>query len=63
MQLSEVRKKAKALGLNPGNMQKIELIRAIQTKEGNFPCFATATDYCDQSGCCFKEDCLGKYYN
>jgi hypothetical protein len=36
----------------------VELIRRIQRAEGNFDCFGTAIDYCDQSQCCFREDCL-----
>jgi hypothetical protein len=35
------------------------LIREIQKAEGNFDCFKTASDYCDQWACCFRTDCLG----
>jgi hypothetical protein len=57
MDMAEVRAKAKAFGLKT-NMKKDDLIRAIQTAEGNFPCFKTAIDYCDQTGCCFRSLCL-----
>jgi len=61
MNLKEIKEKAKKLGIEPKiGLKKENLIHAIQTTEGNFPCFATAKDYCDQSGRCFKNDCLSK---
>jgi hypothetical protein len=57
MKIQEVR--AKALGLkNTFGLSKAELIRRIQKSEGNFDCFGTAKDYCDQFQCCFKDDCF-----
>jgi hypothetical protein len=57
--ISELKKKAKKINLQPGTMNKTELIRAIQKAEGNFPCFKTASQgSCDQRGCCWREDCL-----
>ena len=58
MKLSEIKKKAKKLGAKPGKMGKTELIRSIQRAEGNFDCFGTAADYCDQLGCAWRDDCL-----
>ncbi len=59
MKMQEVREKAKALGLKKTfGLSKAELIRQIQKAEGNFDCFGTAEDYCDQIQCCFREDCL-----
>ncbi len=58
MQMEEIRQKAKTLGIKETRINKMELIRAIQGAEGNFPCFATAKDYCDQFICCFRSDCL-----
>ncbi len=59
MKMQEVRAKAKALGLkNTFGLSKAELIRRIQKAEGNFDCFGTAKDYCDQFECCFREDCI-----
>lgn len=59
MKMKEVREKAKALGLkNTFGLSKAELIKMIQRAEGNFDCFGTAKDYCDQFECCFREDCL-----
>jgi hypothetical protein len=45
MNLAEVKKRAKVLGVNVSRMGKLELIREVQKKEGNFPCFGTATGY------------------
>jgi hypothetical protein len=59
MKMQGVRAKAKALGLKDTfGLSKAELIRRIQRAEGNFDCFGTAKDYCDQFGCCFREDCI-----
>jgi hypothetical protein len=59
MKIQEVRAKAKALGLeNTFGLSKAELIRMVQKAEGNFDCFGTAKDYCDQFQCCFKDDCF-----
>ncbi len=59
MKMQEIRAKAKALGLkNTFGLKKEELIRRIQKAEGNFDCFGTAIDYCDQFECCFREDCF-----
>ncbi|MBW2559159.1 MAG: SAP domain-containing protein [Deltaproteobacteria bacterium] len=59
MKMAEVRAKAKGLGLKM-NMKKDDLIRTIQSAEGNVPCFKTAVDYCDQTGCCFRSLCLNE---
>ena len=59
MKMQEVRVRAKALGLKDTfGLSKMELIRRIQRAEGNFDCFGTAKDYCDQFQCSFREDCL-----
>jgi hypothetical protein len=63
MNMKQVKEKAKALDLKPGRMKKVELIRAIQTAEGNFPCFQTAQDDCGQTGCCWKDDCLPRTFD
>ncbi len=61
MRLSEIEKKAKSVGLkDTWKFSKKDLIRAIQSKEGNYPCFATAQNFCNQSACCWKTDCLAK---
>jgi len=58
MKIDEIKKKAKALGINWGKMKKTELIRAIQEAEGNTPCFGTSNGTCPYTDCCFIEDCL-----
>jgi hypothetical protein len=59
MKMQEIREKAKGLGLkNTFGLTKPELIRRVQKAEGNFDCFGTAKDYCDQMNCCFRDDCL-----
>ena len=59
MALKELKEKAKNLGIKSKiGMKKADFIRSIQTAEGNFSCFATARDYCDQTSCCWREDCL-----
>ena len=59
MKMQEVRVKAKELGLKTGGMKKVDLIRAIQTEEGNVPCFKTEVNDCDQMDCCWRGDCQG----
>ena len=55
MKIQEVRTKAKALGVKKTfGLSKTELIRRVQKAEGNFDCFGTAKDYCDQFQCCFQ---------
>jgi hypothetical protein len=58
MKLTEVKKKAKGLGIQPGKMKKIDLIHSIQTAENNTPCYGTSNGECSQTGCCFMQDCL-----
>lgn len=58
MNMNEVRAKAKTLGIKAKNPKKADLIRMIQAAEGNFDCFGTAEDYCDQEQCSFKSDCV-----
>jgi len=59
MKMNEIKKKAKALGIKVmATTKKADLIREIQKAEGNFDCFGTAEDSCEQWDCCFREDCL-----
>ena len=58
MNMREIKEKAKELNIKPGKKRKGELIRFIQTTEGNFPCFDYAQDFCDQLKCCWRNDCL-----
>ena len=58
MTITQIRTKAKSLGIKHGKMTKTMLIHAIQTAEGNSPCFGTAQNGCQYSDCCFMQDCL-----
>jgi len=59
MKIQRVREIAREQGLDPGQAGKAELIKAIQIKEGNFDCFATAYGgVCDQTGCRWRADCF-----
>jgi hypothetical protein len=61
LKLGEIRKMAKRLGVNSAvGVTKTELIRRIQTAEGNFACFRTAEKTCDQQKCLWLDDCVGK---
>ncbi|BAV33414.1 SAP domain-containing protein [Sulfuricaulis limicola] len=59
MKIQKIRELARHQGLDPGKADKVELIRAIQRKEGNFDCFATAhAGACDQDACLWRADCF-----
>ena len=58
MKMPEVKKRAKALGVNSGNLKKADIILAIQKAEGNTPCFGTGTPACPHLTCCWREDCI-----
>ncbi|NLD92434.1 MAG: SAP domain-containing protein [Fibrobacter sp.] len=58
--ITEIKKKAKAMGISNSRLEKEELVHAIQESEGNFPCYKTANDFCDQVECCWREDCLSE---
>ncbi|MBN2808403.1 MAG: SAP domain-containing protein [Deltaproteobacteria bacterium] len=58
MKMQEIREKARMADMKPGKLNKTDLIRAIQIKEGNPACFATGRIFCDQDECCWRADCL-----
>ncbi len=60
MKVAEVKEKAKKVGVKISGMNKTDMIRAIQVAEGNFPCFKTPEEYCDQFDCSWRQDCLSK---
>lgn len=52
MRLVDIEKKARTLGLkDTWKYSKKDLIKTIQRKEGNFDCFGTAANFCDQQAC------------
>ena len=58
MKMQHVRIMAKQYGINSFGKTKGNLIREIQRAEGNFDCFGTVVNYCDQSGCIFRSICF-----
>ena len=58
MKMNEIRGIAKNLGINSFGKSKVELIKEIQRKQGNFDCFGTAEDFCDQLECLFRASCI-----
>ena len=58
MRLMEVKTMAKEMGIVPGRKRKTQLIRGIQDREGNIPCFGTSrVEACGEEGCLWREDC------
>jgi hypothetical protein len=53
-----LQKMARCLGINTGGLNRVGLVWAIQSAEGNFACFGTASGSCDQINCRFREDCI-----
>lgn len=59
MKVEQIRTIAKSMGVNPGKLNKAELIKSIQSAEGNVECFSSAVDgECDQVNCLWREDCF-----
>ncbi len=59
MKMSEIHKIAREKGIKSFGKNKISIIRAIQEKEGNIPCFATDRAYeCNEINCLWRKDCL-----
>jgi hypothetical protein len=58
MTVKEIQGIAKKMGLKTGKMRKADLVRTIQTAEGNTPCFQSNTaDSCGQDFCLWRTDC------
>jgi len=60
MNVIEIRERGRKLGISGlSKLRKGELIRAIQTAEGNQSCFGAAWRFdCQQFDCCWRQDCL-----
>lgn len=56
--MSEIIKKARAVGIDPGKMRKAEIVRSIQAAEDCTPCFGTSDGQCAHTYCCFMQDCF-----
>jgi hypothetical protein len=58
MTIREVRKRAKALGVDLKTEDKAEWIRAIQAAEKNPQCFQAGRTQCVEVACCWMADCI-----
>lgn len=59
MNIEEVRSIAKKRSIKIGKLSKTELIKTIQSEEGNFSCYGSALNgECDQANCLWREDCF-----
>jgi hypothetical protein len=59
MTVKAIREKAKKMGVkNITRFNKENLIRVIQSNEGNSPCFRCIQD-CWEFGCLWREECQG----
>jgi hypothetical protein len=59
MTLKEVKAIAKKMNLKVSHVKKTDMIRAIQSSEGNNDCFKTGYAHeCGQSNCLWRQDCL-----
>ena len=59
MNLKNIESFAKKMGISKKNLKKVELIRAIQSTEGNIPCFATnRVNVCGENNCLWLKDCI-----
>ena len=57
MILKDIREMARQQGVkNYSKLKKADLIRSIQTHEGNAPCFQAMTD-CREDDCLWRSDC------
>lgn len=58
MNMQEIRAIAKKLGVKSSKLKKAELVQAIQSSEGNEPCYERGKSVdCDQKECLWKDDC------
>ena len=62
MTIEEIRQRAEALGIPTTCRNKAELVRAIQSAEGNSPCFRSGRSQCEHIGCCWLVECIPQQY-
>jgi len=59
MNIQQLRTIAQQHQIDAAGLSKTEIIHKLQRQEGNFDCFASATDgECDQFDCLWREDCF-----
>lgn len=57
MQTEQVRASAKIVEIHIGWKARRELIRSIQEKKGEAPCFQTGRKSCDRYDCTWRDEC------
>ncbi len=58
MKVNDIKEIARRRGISPAKLKKTDLVRAIQTNEGNAACFMTGyKEECGQLDCLWREDC------
>ena len=58
MHIQKIRSMAHTQGIITGRLNKIELIREIQLKEGNLDCYASdSAPRCQRDDCIWRTDC------
>jgi hypothetical protein len=62
MTIREIRKRARTLGVTLETNNKADLIRAVQAAEANPQCFRTGRMHCEQTKCCWLEDCIPQQF-
>jgi hypothetical protein len=61
MRIQDVRAVGKQKGIDSARMGKADIIRAIQSAEGNYACYGSAAEgICDQPACAWRDDCLAE---
>lgn len=59
VKLQDIKQIAKKHAIKVSRLNKAELIRSIQSEEGNIACFATGQDEtCNQQACLWRDDCV-----
>lgn len=58
MNMTEIRRKARQVGVAPKKMKKLELVRTIQKREGFPDCYGRSAGHCTNEACCFRSDCI-----
>lgn len=59
MKVQEIKDMAVKMGIKPGRMKKLDLVRTIQRHEGNNDCFgASRIGHCNEMICLWRADCV-----
>jgi hypothetical protein len=58
MTMTDIKGRAKLLGIEPKKMKKAELVHAIQIAEGCTPCYGRSNGDCPWTECCWRGDCF-----